>query len=126
MSDILSISGLLYIYILYYIHTIHAHGDMPYMLMSYTHLFSVHIPLPTFLFPLLWCTHLFCTHVSNEHVVEGTIVSKVFLPDRFSTSSRRIIRCDSRPEGGQVVAYPGVSGWTFLGWERQPCRFGDS
>ena len=53
------------VYTLYvYIHIKkHANEHMFYMLMTYTHLFCVHIPLPTFLFPLLWFAH---THVSYQ------------------------------------------------------------
>ena len=99
---------------------------MPYMHMSYTHLFCIHIPLPTYLISTIFLH----TSVSHAHILRTCGWRdhgfQIVFGARLSTSSSRIIHCNSRPEGGQVVAYPRVSGWTLLGRERQPCRWGQS
>ena len=76
---------------------------MPYMHMSYTHLFCIHIPLPTYLISTFFCTHLFRTHIFYEHVVEGTMASKLSLVPGFQL-----------PPAGSYIAIRGLKEGRWL------------
>ena len=86
---------------------------MPYMHMSYTHLFCIHIPLPTYLISTFFCTHLFRTHIFYEHVVEGTIASKLSLVPGFQL-----------PPAGSYIAIRGLKEGRWL--RIQGCQVGHS
>ena len=86
---------------------------MPYMHMSYTHLFCIHIPLPTYLISTFFCTHLFRTHIFYEHVVEGTIASKLSLVPGFQL-----------PPAGSYIAIRGLKEGRWL--KIEGCQVGHS
>ena len=83
------------------------------MHMSYTHLFCIHIPLPTYLISTFFCTHLFRTHIFYEHVVEGTIASKLSLVPGFQL-----------PPAGSYIAIRGLQEGRWL--RIQGCQVGHS
>ena len=87
---------------------------MPYMHMSYTHLFCIHIPLPTYLIStFFFCTHLFRTHIFYEHVVEGTIASELSLVPGFQL-----------PPAGSYIAIRGLKEGRWL--KIEGCQVGHS
>ena len=83
------------------------------MHMSYTHLFCIHIPLPTYLISTFFCTHLFRTHIFYEHVVEGTIASKLSLVPGFQL-----------PPAGSYIAIRGLKEGRWL--KIEGCQVGHS
>ena len=86
---------------------------MPYMHMSYTHLFCIHIPLPTYLISTFFFAHLFRTHIFYEHVVEGTIASKLSLVPGFQL-----------PPAGSYIAIRGLKEGRWL--KIEGCQVGHS